>query len=343
MQIMAFSEAQRTALLAHAERCRGTVSPKRMDLTGQRFGKLTALEFVGKNKLGFTLWRCTCDCGAERTVTLNALRCNRIRACRRCTLLHRQKHDLTGRRFGKLTIVTMVRVGDGLRNKWLCRCDCGRQHLANTYNLISGSTTSCKCARAERGRATRKSMVGLRFGQLVVISPTGKEANGEYIYLCRCDCGKEKAIRGRCLRSGNATTCGCGRIAAILAARALPFGEAAFNYLWYRYQKAASNRNKVWSLTKEQFADLVSKPCFYCGAPPSQQARKDAPLGDFIYNGIDRVDNAIGYATTNCVPCCGICNHAKRTKSLAEFEAWVTAVYRTMMQRSSVAQPRAAV
>ena len=45
--------------------------------------------------------------------------------------------------------------------------------------------------------------------------------------------------------------------------------------------------------------------------------------GDFTYNGIDRVDNALGYTTGNVVPCCKQCNHAKSDMPYADFMAWI--------------------
>jgi len=38
------------------------MSRKRVDLTGRRFGKLTAIEYVGSSEIG-SLWSCRCDCG----------------------------------------------------------------------------------------------------------------------------------------------------------------------------------------------------------------------------------------------------------------------------------------
>jgi len=43
------------------------------DLTGQRFGKLIALEHIGSNKHGKRLWLCQCDCGNKCTVTSECL------------------------------------------------------------------------------------------------------------------------------------------------------------------------------------------------------------------------------------------------------------------------------
>ncbi len=60
----------------------------------------------------------------------------------------RKKLDLTGQRFGRLTVLHPVdNIGD--RTAWLCRCDCGRETVAKTAHLRSGHTTSCGCVWAK--------------------------------------------------------------------------------------------------------------------------------------------------------------------------------------------------
>ena len=56
----------------------------------------------------------------------------------------RKKLDLTGQRFGKLTVVRPAE-NIGERTAWLCRCDCGGEVVAKTYHLRSGRCTSCGC------------------------------------------------------------------------------------------------------------------------------------------------------------------------------------------------------
>ena len=57
--------------------------------------------------------------------------------------------------------------------------------------------------------AKLKDKTGMRFGHLLVLSriPGTREA----LYLCRCDCGVERPFRGRNLRAGRSTSCGCTR------------------------------------------------------------------------------------------------------------------------------------
>lgn len=57
--------------------------------------------------------------------------------------------DLTGQRFGRLTVVSLAgRTKDG-RAKWLCQCDCGNMHIARGSHLRSGNIQSCGCYRKE--------------------------------------------------------------------------------------------------------------------------------------------------------------------------------------------------
>lgn len=55
-------------------------SRRRVDLTGQRFGRLTALRPV-ENVDGRTAWLCRCDCGRELTVKTGHLRSGHVKTC----------------------------------------------------------------------------------------------------------------------------------------------------------------------------------------------------------------------------------------------------------------------
>ena len=71
-------------------------------------------------------------------------------------------------------------------------------------------------------------------------------------------------------------------------------------------------------LDKNSFKELLSKNCFYCNKKPSSLYQiKNSKTGEIragvplIYNGIDRVDNKIGYVYDNCITCCKTCNNMK--------------------------------
>jgi hypothetical protein len=54
--------------------------------------------------------------------------------------------DLTGRKFGKLTVIERDRLPSGV-SVWRCRCECGGERLAIGWNLTDGSAKSCGCVR----------------------------------------------------------------------------------------------------------------------------------------------------------------------------------------------------
>ena len=60
----------------------------------------------------------------------------------------RKKLDLTGQRFGKLTVIA---ASENIKNRtaWLCRCDCGSTIIAKTTHLRAGRVKSCGCLSGE--------------------------------------------------------------------------------------------------------------------------------------------------------------------------------------------------
>lgn len=60
------------------------------------------------------------------------------------------KIDLTGQRYGKLTVIGIAVDEVGKKKKWLCLCDCGKEAIISSSNLRSGHTKSCiKCGHDE--------------------------------------------------------------------------------------------------------------------------------------------------------------------------------------------------
>lgn len=60
--------------------------------------------------------------------------------------------DLTGQRFGRLTVIR--RDGSSRQGlaAWLCRCDCGRECVVEGAMLRKGNTKSCGCLHSEAAR-----------------------------------------------------------------------------------------------------------------------------------------------------------------------------------------------
>lgn len=90
--------------------------------------------------------------------------------------------------------------------------------------------------------------------------------------------------------------------------------------LYKSYRRSASLRGKTFGLGLLYFTQLTEANCFYCGIKPKQIK------GDIVYNGIDRIDNEVGYEYGNVISCCGRCNKAKGTMGFNEFKEWIHTV-----------------
>lgn len=53
----------------------------KLDLTGEVFGWLTALKYVGKTNLGMSKWACRCSCSNLITATIGSLRSGNTKSC----------------------------------------------------------------------------------------------------------------------------------------------------------------------------------------------------------------------------------------------------------------------
>lgn len=67
-----------------------------------------------------------------------------------------QAKDMTGLRFGRLTVIyrCSTNSGDGAV-RWICSCDCGGASVAVGRNLRSGSSTSCGCQKGNKTHGAR--------------------------------------------------------------------------------------------------------------------------------------------------------------------------------------------
>lgn len=169
--------------------------------------------------------------------------------------------------------------------------------------------------------------VGQRIGRSVVIDaeariPRSTRNGSDRAARLICECGTEYVRTLNNLLYGRGKGCGCG----VRKPRQWDApNRAARNIVFKEYRSGARNRGYAWELTDEDFDRLTSQECFYCGTPPSAVKKTVGCYddGDFIYNGRDRRDNALGYTLANVVTCCTTCNRAKMDMSYESFMAWI--------------------
>ena len=182
-------------------------------------------------------------------------------------------------------------------------------------------------------RVKRMYPIGTVYGRLTIYDYE-RRGDGCWSVLCRCSCGNIKIVqRPNQMRRGLVRSCGClnselssKRRKGKAPVGKLPEGEAAFNALLRIYTTNAAFRGLEFNLQAEKFRILTSSDCFYCGIPPFARLYRHRN-GTYAYNGLDRVDPVRGYTEQNVVPCCIICNRAKRSMTHDEFMGWLNRVF----------------
>lgn len=125
----------------------GCARRKPKDRLGERFGRLTVIEFAGK-KRNLYYWKCKCDCGNTVVVSAQNLSSQNTQSCGclRQEEYEKSRNRLLGKRFGKLTVLQFVENKDYV-NYWRCKCDCGNETILPTSSLTTGNTKSCGCLK----------------------------------------------------------------------------------------------------------------------------------------------------------------------------------------------------
>jgi len=165
---------------------------------------------------------------------------------------------------------------------------------------------------------------GKKFGRLSPVELLEEKYHGKPLWLCLCDCGGTTKVTQNALSKGNTSSCGCLflEITAEKGRKNIT-PDAGAGYLYERYRRNAAGKGKIFTITFDEFKHITSQNCHYCGAEPSQIIYSRVAKTPYTYNGVDRKDNSLGYEVDNCLPCCSICNYAKRDWSYEEYIAWL--------------------
>ena len=187
------------------------------DLTGQKFGHLTAVRKTEERKNGYIVYECQCDCGRPdcRHIIYRSsrlLKRTQVTDCGGAAALTHARHfkDLTGKKFGMLTVLKEDGK-QGRSTRWLCACDCGNRTHATTHQLLAGKKGSCGCRQnffEIKDWAETGSHPAMKFDQLTVLRHE-KYMKGTHYWRCRCSCGNETVVTQSQLLSGRVHSCGC--------------------------------------------------------------------------------------------------------------------------------------
>ena len=116
-------------------------------------------------------------------------------------MMVKAKEDLTGRRFGMLTVLCQAEDYVSPQGQhyaqWLCQCDCGRQKEIVQDTLKAGTIKTCGCGQFNGFKNHNKNqkekndseIVGQVFDKLTVIERDNSYSNTKVYYKCLCECG----------------------------------------------------------------------------------------------------------------------------------------------------------
>lgn len=153
-------------------------------------------------------------------------------------------------------------------------------------------------------------LTGQRFGRLTAIERRGSK-NGHVVWLCKCDCGKEKIVSASALKGGYTNSCGCLWVEAISAFNHSERRKETSRMMKTRHGMKHSRIYRIWGTMKSRCSN-PNVPCFkYYGGRgitvcdewlQSFEAFRDWAMANGYRDDltIDRIDNDKGYSPDNC-------------------------------------------
>lgn len=290
-----------------------------IDLSGQAFGRLrVAGRSERRNATGSIFWKCHCECGSVCDVSSIQLRSGKTQSCgciraERYEELKAKAADLSGMVFGRLVALSRDGyIGESRKVAWLCHCECGKTTRVAAQSLTQGATKSCGCLNLNTTKR-RQDIAGKRFGALLVLSVAGvvrKRSSVELLWLCRCDCGKEKAILARSLIHQKTRSCGCAQFSAGGLS-----GTREYRCASEAKRRAASKRGarNYTALDIRRIYKAQRGLCAYChAAMPLLQMHRDH-IFPLALGG----DNSPSNIQMLC-PACNLSKHAKHPIDFAQ-------------------------
>lgn len=240
--------------------------------------------------------------------------------------------DLTGQRFGRLVVLSLLCKESGRKAKWQCCCDCGQHATVYGHHLRAGHTRSCGCLAAEtclvsvrtaqlarHQRSRQRTVVpGDTVGRWTVLSLAGRDKWGHCRWLCQCDCGTQREI-GQSVLGRTSHSCGCLRRDTSRRIHWTGHGEISGD-LFGGIRRSATLRGLAFTVTKEYLWQLFlrqKRRCVLTGTLLSLSP--SIAIAGPGTASLDRKNSKRGYVPGNVQWIHRIANVAKQTLTQAEF------------------------
>jgi hypothetical protein len=176
-----------------------------------------------------------------------------------------------------------------------------------------------------------KYHLGHTIGNLTITDWNVKKA----YYTFECTCGRNfigttQTIKFKTTQLNEIGFTGCKVCTNAHRRKSLSDVEL-FSAVFGLYKNGANRRKNVpFEISLEQAIPLFKADCHYCGDAPANVVKIGRRI--VTYQGIDRIDSALGYTTLNVVPCCKKCNYAKHVLSYSEFINHIKKIYENVQR-----------
>ena len=183
--------------------------PAKINLIGQKFGKLTVIKETEERKNKSIVWICKCECGQQEKFSTKELRSDGIVQCHCCGNQRKPNsnllEDIIGKKFNSLLVLEKTEKKAGGKILYKCKCDCGKITYVNRTDLQKSHIKSCGCIRL-------KYKIGDIINNKQIIALNGYEQhnkiNHNHYYRCKCLlCGREYDALSQTLEKSFG--CGC--------------------------------------------------------------------------------------------------------------------------------------
>lgn len=171
-----------------------------------------------------------------------------------------------------------------------CKCKCGTEKYVLRRNLLNNKSTKCiDCTNKSR---SIHGMIGSKFGKYTVLSCNeDKTFSKDCSFVCKCDCGTVKVVRGSLLRSKHSGQC-----------------KDCHNKSITKHGKSHTNTYKIWKSMRQRCNNINNHAFKNYGSRGIKVCERWSKYDNFLADmgekpeklSIDRINNDGNYEPLNC-------------------------------------------
>lgn len=169
-----------------------------------------------------------------------------------------------------------------------------------------------------------EDLTGVKYNKLLFLKYVKNDKFGKAIWLCRCDCGKEKNLNASAIKAGLTTSCGCNK--KRILSKGLEDISGAF---WHKLEKSALSRDIEFTITINEAWNIYlkqDKKCAISGVDLIMHSNNDKSRMQTA--SPDRIDSSKGYTYENFQWVHKRVNRMKNILSVDELLFWTDKIHK---------------